>query len=125
MYLAKMKIKTKYKTSLFSVTPKLSKLGVTVKKNGNQIKHPTEYCTGNDPEDTDYGEDNVVLVNALYDTVDRPNDIKHRNAENELDYHRKIVDCLNEIFHSCSPFCLFDNSISYSCQKSNNSLTIF
>ena len=35
MYLAKMKIKTKYKSSLFSVTPKLSKLGVTVKNHGD------------------------------------------------------------------------------------------
>ena len=35
MYLAKMKIKTKYKTSLFSVTPKLSKLGVAVKNHGD------------------------------------------------------------------------------------------
>ena len=68
---------------------------MTVKYHGYNIEYPTEHRAGNDPKDTDYNKKSIVLGNALNDTVDRPNNVKHGNAENELDKLGEVVDCLD------------------------------
>ena len=68
---------------------------MTVKKNGNYIEDPAEYCAGDDPKNTDDNENVILLDKSLNDTVDCPNDVKRGNAKNKLEDHGEIVDCLD------------------------------
>ena len=72
-------------------------------QDADKVDEPHEGDTNKEKDDGDNHANHVVLVKALADSVDPPNDVKCGDAENELKDLRQIVKGFNELFHFMSP----------------------
>ena len=68
----------------------------------NGCDHIEEPCNkvAEDPEYADNGEYNVVLENALSNTVNCPYDVEHGNAKNDFGPVGKLINPLNEVLEN-------------------------
>lgn len=76
---------------------------VSFDQNADKVDKPHEGDTNKEKDDSDNHANHVVLVKALADSVDPPNDVECGDAENELKDLRQIVKGFNELFHFMSP----------------------
>ena len=80
---------------------------------GYEVEYPRDGATADDPNNAYDEKEAIMLHSALDDTVDSPHDIENGNAEDKLNYPRKVVYELDEIFHSISPFVFCYNLRNY------------
>ena len=76
---------------------------VIFQKNAEKVDDPHEGDTNEKKDNCDNYAYHVVLVKALADSVDPPNDVKSGNAKNKLYDLRQVVKCFDELFHFMSP----------------------
>ena len=69
-----------------------------IKYGSNDVEQPSDGAGTDDPYDTDNEGEGVLVGKTLNDTVDRPDDVEHRNAKDELCDPRKIVNALMSSF---------------------------
>jgi hypothetical protein len=74
-----------------------------LEEDAEKVDKPHEGDTNKDKNDSEDNANDVLLCKAAAYAVDHPNDSDRGNAENELNNLRKIVDCLNQIFHNKPP----------------------
>ena len=76
---------------------------VILEKNAEKVDDPYEGDTNEHQDYCDNYAYHVVLVKALAESVDPPNDIKCGDAKDDLYDLRQIVKCFDELFHFMSP----------------------
>ena len=70
-----------------------------LEEDAEKVDKPHEGNTNEDKYDCENNSNHILLLKAAAKTVNYPNDCDCRDAENKLDYLRKIVNCFDERFH--------------------------
>ena len=70
-----------------------------VEDDTNKVNNPNKNCTGNNAKNAEDDTESVACINTSCNTVNCPNNVKGRNAKNELNNPRKIVNCFDERIH--------------------------
>lgn len=86
---------------------------VSFDQNADKVDKPHEGDTNKEKDDSDNHANHVVLVKALADSVDPPNDVECGDAENELKDLRQIVKGFNELLHFMSPIVYLQISAAF------------
>ena len=74
-----------------------------VEKSGDKVEEPGDSACANYPKNAYLNLYEILLLNANYDTLDSPYDVKRGYAKNELDELGESVNCLDKISHFYSP----------------------
>ena len=70
----------------------------------NKVDNPHEKRAGNDAKDTYHKVDDRLVRYTVNNTVNCPYNVKSGDAENELYDPRKIIHCLEQIFHEAASY---------------------
>ena len=71
----------------------------TLEKDSNEVDEPHEGDTYEDKNDSENNTDHILLLKAKANAVDHPYDCDCGDAENKLDYLRKIINSLDKGIH--------------------------
>ena len=77
-----------------------------VKYNADKIDKPYEGCT-EEKNDGNNDSNSVLSIKALDKSVYCPYDIESGKTKNNLNNPRKIVKCLDYVFHEKTPLLIF------------------
>ena len=74
-----------------------------IKNNADKVDDPYECDTCGKQEYRKNNTDNILCLNASEKAVNIPYNVKYGNAENDLNYPRKIVKQFDSFFHGKPP----------------------
>ncbi len=81
---------------------------IALEKNANKVDQPHKGNADKDKNNCDNNANDVILLKAAANAINHPNDSDRGDAENELDYLGKIVNCFDERIHNNTSFINID-----------------